>query len=325
MKKVNSFFVLLALLSFLMYNGIQTQCKKEARMENCYICPRNCGADRTHGELGLCRSPADLMVSKIMLHEWEEPCISGRNGAGTIFFSGCNLHCVYCQNNTISCGNTGKTTSEDELENEIFKLCEIGSECIEFVTPTHYTETIAKILEKIKHRITIPVVWNSGGYEKTESLKMLEDLVDVYLPDFKYFDSSIAKKYSFAPDYKEVAISAIKEMSRQVGEPHFDDGGKLLRGLIVRHLVLPSHRTDSIEVIKLLDQEIGHENMLLGLMSQYTPDFYIDSKSGQEYKNLCRRITSFEYESVAKIARELGFDGYFQEHSSASKKYTPEF
>ena len=294
-------------------------------MGKCYICPRNCGADRDIGELGFCRAPADIFVSKIMLHSWEEPCISGRGGAGTIFFSGCNLHCVYCQNNAISCGGVGNILSDYELEKEIFSLCEQGAECIEFVTPTHYTERLAKLLENIKPRLNIPTVWNSSGYEKVESLKSLDGLIDIYLPDFKYFDGEIAKKYSFAEDYAAVATAAVKEMSRQAGKPHFNDDGMMQKGLIVRHLVLPSHRGDSCEVLRLLESEIGHENMLLSLMSQYTPDFYVEAHKDGEYKNLCRRLTSFEYDSVSRLARELGFDGYFQEHSSADKKYTPDF
>ena len=294
-------------------------------MGKCYICPRNCGADRDIGELGACRAPADFLVSKIMLHGWEEPCISGIGGAGTIFFSGCNLHCVYCQNSAISCGGIGEIFDGDRLEKEIFSLCEQGAECIEFVTPTHYTEGLVKLLEKIKPRLDVPTVWNSSGYEKVESVKMLDGLIDIYLPDFKYFDGEIAKKYSFAPDYREVATAALKEMSRQVGVPQFYGNGMLKKGLIVRHLVLPSHRGDSIEVLKLLEHEVGHENMLLSLMSQYTPDFYVEAYKDGEYKNLCRRLTSFEYDSVSRLAQELGFDGYFQAHSSANKKYTPDF
>lgn len=294
-------------------------------MAKCYICPRNCGADRSCGELGFCRAPEDYLVSKIMLHGWEEPCISGKGGAGTIFFSGCNLHCIYCQNSAISHGGVGNILSNAELEKEIALLCDKGAECIEFVTPTHYTERLAKLLEKIKPRLNIPTVWNSSGYEKIESLKMLDGLIDIYLPDFKYFDSEIAKKYSFAPDYCEVALAAMGEMARQVGKPEFKENGKLLRGLIVRHLVLPSHRADSMDILRLLDNEIGHENILLSLMSQYTPDFYIEADKNGTYKNLCRRVTSFEYGSVTKLASELGFEGYFQEHSSADKKYTPDF
>ena len=294
-------------------------------MSVCNICPRECKIDRSAKKLGFCRAPEDFLVAKIMLHKWEEPCIRGEGGAGTIFFSGCNLHCVYCQNCTISGGEIGRIMTDGELEGEIFSLCECGAECIEFVTPTHYTERLASLLERIKPRLCVPVVWNSGGYEKEETLRKLDGLVDVYLPDFKYFSPEIAKKYSFAPDYAEIATAALREILQQVGKPQFDADGMMKKGLLVRHLTLPSHRADSCEVLRLLEREIGHENMLLSLMSQYTPDFYIQCGCAGDHKNLCRRVTSFEYMSVARLAEELGFDGYFQEHSSADKKYTPDF
>ena len=294
-------------------------------MGKCYICPRECGVDRAQGRLGFCRAPEDLLVAKTMLHGWEEPCISGRGGAGTIFFSGCNLHCVYCQNCAISGGDVGRIMTDACLEREIFSLCEQGAECIEFVTPTHYTDKLARILERIKPKLEIPTVWNSSGYEKVESLRLLDGLIDIYLPDFKYFDGEIAKKYSFAEDYTDVTVAAVKEMARQVGKPQFDADGMMKKGLIVRHLVLPSHRADSCEVLRLLEREIGHENMLLSLMSQYTPDFYVSSGRSGDCKALCRRVTSFEYDSVARLADELGFDGFFQKASSADKKYTPDF
>ena len=294
-------------------------------MNKCFMCPRECGADRDSEKLGFCRAPNDFLVAKTMLHTWEEPCISGHGGAGTVFFSGCNLHCIYCQNCAISGGEAGKIMSDAQLEREIFSLAEKGAECIEFVTPTHYIVRLASLLEKIKPRLDIPVVWNSSGYEKTEYLRLLDGLVDIYLPDFKYFSPEISRNYSFAPDYCEVAVNAIKEMFSQVGKPQFDGKEMLKSGIIVRHLVLPSHRADSIAVLDLLEREIGHENILLSLMSQYTPDFYVSGSAPKEYKNLCRRVTSFEYDSVAKQAQNLGFEGYFQEHSSADKKYTPDF
>ena len=294
-------------------------------MSKCFICPRACGRDRACGNLGFCRAPEELLVAKIMLHKWEEPCISGRGGAGTIFFSGCNLHCIYCQNCAISGGEVGQIMSDGELERQIFSLVEQGVECLEFVTPTHYTDKLATLLEKIKPRLNIPTVWNSGGYESVGSLRLLDGLIDVYLPDFKYFSPEISKNYSAAPDYAEIAIKAFGEMHRQVGNPQFDGNGMLKKGLLVRHLVLPSHRADSIEVLRLLEREIGHGNMLLSLMSQYTPDFYIECGRMGDYKCLCRRVTSFEYDSVAREAQTLGFEGFFQKSSSADRKYTPDF
>ena len=290
----------------------------------CNICPRACGANRENGKMGFCRAPSEFLVAKIMLHKWEEPCIAGERGAGTIFFSGCNLRCVFCQNCEISRGDKGEIMTDARLENEIFALGESGAECIEFVTPTHYTDRIAELLKRIKPRLTLPVVWNSGGYESVESLKKLEGLVDVYLPDFKYFDGEIAKKYSAAPDYLSVATAALGEMLRQTGKPQFDERNMMKRGTIVRHLVLPGHRNDSIATLEHLAKSFGSDAFLLSLMSQYTPDFYAASGCA-EHKNLTRRLTKFEYDSVMKRADALGFEGYFQGIDSASKKYTPDF
>lgn len=304
-------------------------------MSRCFLCPRNCGVDREGGKTGFCKVGGDFVVAKAMLHKWEEPCISGNGGAGTIFFSGCNLRCVYCQNCEISRGGIGKTVSDAELEKIIFDLVNAGAECIEFVTPTHYTDKIARLLERIKPSLPVPVVWNSGGYEKVEILRSLDGLVDVYLPDYKYFSSEIAQKYSSATDYCNVAINAIKEMVRQVGKPQFSGGDSLnsvqmlQKGVIIRHLVLPSHREDSANVLRLLASEIGADNILLSLMSQYTPDFHKQMhESGiipHLYSPLCRKLTSFEYNYVTQIADSLGFDGYFQQRSSATKDYTPNF
>ena len=298
-------------------------------MSKCFLCPRACGAERGIGKYGLCHSPSDFSVSKVMLHKWEEPCLVSRGGAGTIFFSGCNLGCVFCQNRAISRGTAGKIISEGELEGEIFSLIENGASCIEFVTPTHYTDKIAVLLKRIKRDVPIPIVWNSGGYESAESLRSLEGLIDIYMPYFKYFSPEIAKKYSNAEDYACVALAALKEQIRQVGTPKYDDNGMLLHGVIVRHLILPSHRADSVSVLELIAKEIGSDKVILSLMGQYTPDFYIDFENengkNETFKNLRRRLTSFEYDSVLAKAIELGFNGYFQSLDSASKQFTPDF
>lgn len=295
-------------------------------MSGCLLCPRNCGADRERGKIGFCGTPDDIYVAKIMLHKWEEPCICTGVGAGTIFFSGCNMHCVYCQNAKISGGICGKVYSQDNLASEIIKLQEAGASCIEFVTPTHYTDHIAKILKEVKPQLNIPVVWNSGGYEKPETLKFLNGLVDVYMPDLKYFSDDIALRYSHAPNYFEVATSAINEMLSQVGSPVFDGSGKLQKGVIIRHLVLPSHRRDSMELLSALADRIGNpQKIILSLMSQYTPDFYIENHPDCSCKNLTRKITSFEYNSVLEHAINLGFDGYFQGRNSARTDFTPDF
>ncbi len=219
--------------------------------------------------------------------------------------------------------------SEGELEKEIFSLINRGASCIEFVTPTHYTDKIASLLSRIKSDISVPVVWNSGGYESVESLRLLDGLIDIYMPDFKYFSPELSKKYSNAEDYATIALDALKEQLRQVEIPEFDENRMLLRGVIVRHLILPSHRADSIAVLELIAREVGAENVLLSLMGQYTPDFYIEHEcengKNDVYRALRRRLTSFEYDSVLSRAVQLGFDGYFQSLDSANKKFTPDF
>lgn len=303
--------------------------KDGADMEKCSLCPRECGIDRKGDGRGFCNSPDAFFVSKIMLHQWEEPCLSGEAGAGTIFFGGCNLGCIYCQNRAISRGKKGEIMSDEQLEAEILALCEKGASCIEFVTPTHFTKRLAALLGRIKPKITVPVVYNSGGYDSVESLKLLDGLIDIYMPDFKYFSPEIAKKYSSAPNYAEISLSALKEMLRQVGAPKYYDDTRLERGVILRHLILPSHRKDSIDILELVAKEIGAENVILSLMGQYTPDFYIEFEkengAREDCKNLRRRITSFEYNSVLEAANRLGFSGYMQDISSSSAKYTPEF
>ena len=290
---------------------------------NCNLCPRKCLVDRSL-HLGFCRAPDSFLVAKTMIHKWEEPCIAGEMGAGTVFFSGCNLRCIFCQNCEISRGDKGKIMTDEELEAAIFSLQDDGAECIEFVTPTHYTDKLSSLLVKIKPRLGVPVVWNSGGYESVESLKMLEGLVDVYMPDFKYFDGDVAKAYSSASDYCRIATDAVSEMLRQTGKPKLGGNGKMKSGVLLRHLVLPGHRADSIAVLNHIADTFGSDAVVLSLMSQYTPDFYVDG-GNCEYKNLCRRVTKFEYDSVMKIALSRGFDGYFQSVDSANKSFTPEF
>ena len=270
--------------------------------------------------------PADLYVGKSMLHMYEEPCISAEHGAGAIFFSGCNLRGVYCQNRKISLLSQGKRTSESELEKIIFGLCEQGAECIEFITPTHYTDRLANLLYRIKPKLSVPVVWNSGGYEKVETLRALNELVDIYLPDFKYFSSELSLRYSAAGNYPEVCTDAIKEMLRQTGKPKYSqDGKKLAGGVIVRHLVLPGCRHDSINILRHLRSIVEPDDIILSLMSQYTPDFYMQNRECVRYKNLERKLTSFEYNSVLSEATRLGFSGYFQHRDSASAAFTPDF
>ncbi len=268
--------------------------------------------------------PGGIFISKYMIHKWEEPCICGRGGAGTIFFSGCNLKCVFCQNKRISRGVTGEEYGEEQILGIIRALADAGANCIEFVTPTHYTEALIPILKKAKRVIDLPFVWNSGGYESIEMLRELDGLIDIYMPDIKYFSSELSRAYSHADDYFSVASSALREMLRQTGAPVYNGDGTLRSGVILRHLVLPGCRKDSISLLRELAGLLERPtDVILSLMSQYTPEFYDISDGG--HKNLTRRLTDFEYSSVLRIARELGFDGYFQGKDSADATYTPDF
>ncbi len=288
--------------------------------KNCTLCPRECRVDRTAGDLGFCGSHAETRIAKTMLHFWEEPPISGERGSGAIFFCGCSLGCVFCQNKKISRGGeAGKDVGVRELADIMRSLEEEGAHNINLVTPMHFAPGVARALELAKPRLTIPVVCNTGGYDKVETLEMFSGLVDVYLPDLKYFSPALSAKYSLAPDYFEVASAALTEMYAQVGK-YTQKNGLAERGVIVRHLVLPGGRRDSAAALDALSALLPVKDIRLSLMGQYTPDFY----DGEE-KALARRITSFEYESVLEHAIKLGFEGFFQKRSSADKKYTPEF
>ncbi len=290
-------------------------------MKDCRLCPRECRADRDSGELGFCGVDSNIKIARAAPHMWEEPVISGTRGSGAIFFSGCSLRCVFCQNKKISHGATGKIVDCDELERIIFELRDGGVHNINLVTATHYADRVASVLERVKPKLDIPIVWNSSGYEIPETLDMLDGLIDIYLPDFKYFDRSLAENYSSAPDYPEIAAKAIEKMYSQVGAVSLDQNGLLMRGMIVRHLVLPGCRKDSIKVIERLSELLPPNDIYLSLMNQYTPDFALDSP----FANLHRRLTSFEYQSVMRRANELGFVGFSQDRAAATADFTPEF
>ncbi len=288
----------------------------------CFDCPRKCGADREKGERGICREGASMRISRIGLHMYEEPPISGERGSGTVFFCGCSLGCVFCQNRDISRGDVGgKLYTPNDLADACLALQDAGAANINLVTPTHFSSEVIRTLELLKPRLKIPVAYNTSGYERVEVLKSLEGLVDIYMPDFKYASSTLSSDYSHAPDYPEVAISAIREMLLQVGAYKYGEDGMLKSGVLVRHLVLPSCRADSIDALRTLAEAVPPSEILISLMSQYTPDFALDC----EYKNLHRRLTSFEYSSVVSAAEELGFDGFIQDISSARADYTPNF
>ena len=289
-------------------------------MASCALCPRRCGVDRTAGQVGVCGVTDTLRVARIAPHMWEEPPISGSRGSGTVFFTGCSLRCIFCQNRTISREGLGKTYTEEELTAAILSLRDQGVHNINFVTPTHYTSTIARILERIKPTLGIPVVWNCGGYESVETLRMLEGLVDIYLPDFKYFSPDLSRDYSSAPNYPAIATEAVQEMYRQTG-PYTEEKDLAKRGVIIRHLVLPGCRADSMNVLRHIASILPPAEIRISVMRQYTPDFAADAP----YKNLHRRVTDFEYTSVLDEAARLGLVGFSQGKDAATKAYTPDF
>ena len=286
----------------------------------CTLCPRNCGADRSNST-GMCGAGSSVIVARASLHKWEEPCISYKNGAGTVFFSGCNLHCCFCQNNKISNKLFGKEITDKQLADIFLRLQEDGADNIDLVTPTHFVPNIINALDMVKHKLDIPVVFNCGGYELKETIDMLEGYIDVYLPDMKYFSSDISSKYSNAPDYFEYASEAILAMIKQVGKLTFNSEGGLMKGTVIRHMVLPSHRHDSIKLIEWIADNTSRDDVLVSIMNQYTPFDFIS----EEFSELKRKVTKMEYNSVINRAAELGLKGFTQERSSASEDYVPDF
>ena len=287
----------------------------------CTLCPRLCNVDREAENLGFCQMPADLLVARAALHHFEEPPISGTRGSGTVFFSGCSLRCIFCQNSAIRTPSSGKRVTVAEFCDILRALKAQGAHNINLVTPTHYADRIAEALRLVKRELGLPIVWNCGGYERVETLRSLEGLVDIYLPDFKYVSPTLSAEYSAAPDYAEVATAALAEMHRQTGAVCFDADGLMTRGVMVRHLVLPGSRNDSIAVLDRIVATVPVSDVRLSLMRQYTPDFA--PRSGP--KSLLRRVTSFEYDRVMQHAVALGFEGYFQTKESADTAYTPDF
>lgn len=290
-------------------------------MSGCVLCPRNCRVDRRSGKRGYCGMPGEIYAARAALHMWEEPCISGEEGSGTVFFSGCPLRCIYCQNRKIALGDTGKPITLGRLCDIFFELKEKGANNINLVTPTHYANKIAVAIEMAKNKnIGIPFVYNTGNYEKVETLKMLEGLIDIYLPDFKYYSPDIAKQYSNAPDYYEYAMKGLKEMYRQTGKPEFDERMMMRKGIIVRHLVLPGHTKDSKKVIESVYKEFG-DNVYISIMNQYTP--LEEMKSD---KLLGRKLTQAEYDEVVDYAIDIGVEnGFIQEGETAKESFIPSF
>ena len=291
-------------------------------MSNCTICPRDCRADRENGRRGFCGVAGNnIKCARAALHLWEEPCISGNTGSGAVFFSGCPLRCVYCQNRDIAGADRGLEITEARLAEIFLELAQQGAANINLVTPTHYTREILRAVIRAREQgLTLPMVYNCSGYEKVSTLKMLEGIVDIYLTDFKYMDTEAAKAYSRAPDYPEVAKAALAEMVRQTGAAVFDEEGMMKRGVIVRHLLLPSHRKEAEQVVKYV-YDTYKDQAAISLMCQYTPLGELDN-----YPELNRRVTKREYEKLLDFAVELGVEnGYMQEMESAKVCYIPPF
>lgn len=290
-------------------------------VSQCCLCPRECGVDRAAGEKGYCGASAQLKAARAALHMWEEPCISGEEGSGTVFFSGCPLHCAYCQNEEISKGTKGKEITAGRLSEIFLELQQRGANNINLVTPTHYILPIRRALKRARGQgLSIPVVYNCGGYEKPETLRLLDGLVDIYLPDFKYMSTVLGKRYSQAEDYAVWARASLKEMVRQAGKPVFDEKGRMKRGVLVRHLALPGQGEDSREILAYLHRVYG-SRIFISIMNQYTP---IGEKKSQPELN--RTLTGEEYEQLVEYAIFLGIEqGFIQEGATAEESFIPAF
>lgn len=303
-------------------------------MTSCIMCPRNCGADRLSGKKGFCRESAALRIARAALYPWEEPCISGRNGSGAVFFTGCSLACIFCQNGEISrAENDGQEISPERLAEIFLELQEQKAENINLVTPSHQLHNIIPALKRAKDQgLTIPVVYNTGTYEYADTIRSLEGLVDIYLPDLKYFSSALSERYSFAPDYFSRASGAIAEMVRQCPHPLFSNGASsleieneeenpiMLRGVMVRHLVLPGSVEDSKQILRYL-YETYHNDIFISIMNQYTP-----MKNMKKEPALARPLSVSEYDEVVDYALSLGIEnGFLQEEGTVSRQYIPAF
>lgn len=288
-------------------------------LENCMLCPRKCGVNR-YIEKGCCGATNKIKLAYYSLHMWEEPIISGDNGSGTIFFSNCNLRCLYCQNKKISIDGYGKLISNKRLKEIMLELQDKGAHNINLVTPTHYVPNIISVLKRIKNKeLKIPVVYNTSSYECVGTIMACRSLVDIYLADLRYFDDKLGEKYSLCSDYFENATMAIDEMYRQVGSCEFDDNGLLKKGLVVRVLIIPGHINDSKKIIEYLYKTYGND-IFISIMNQYTPI------NKCKYYNLNRKVTDEEYDSVVEYALSLGVTNAFvQEGEAASESFIPEF
>lgn len=295
--------------------------KKYEEYNKCVLCPRECGANRNENKKGICKVSDQIVLARAALHYWEEPCISGEKGSGAVFFAGCNLHCVFCQNEEISWGKTGKIIDESRLAEIFLELEEQGANNINLVTAGQYLPQVISAVEGARNQgMKLPVVYNTSGYEKADSIKRLEGIVDVYLPDFKYMSTELSGKYSNAPDYSEVAKLAIEEMVMQQSSCSFDEEGIIRKGVIVRHLLLPGGLKDSKRIIKYLNRTYGNK-IYISLMSQYTPLAHV-----KKYPQLNRRVTEREYNHLVDYALEIGvLNGFTQEREVAEESFIPHF
>ncbi|MDD7219980.1 MAG: radical SAM protein [Clostridia bacterium] len=298
-----------------------TKQKIDEIMGECTLCPRNCHSDRINKKTGYCGMDNTVRVARAALHMWEEPCISGEKGSGAVFFTGCGLKCCFCQNREIAIGKSGLEISVGRLGEIFLELEEKGAANINLVTGAHYVPQIIGALKLARKKgMSLPVIYNSSGYEKVETLKMLEGYVDVYLPDFKYMESDLAEKFSHAADYPQTAKEAIREMVRQTGPVIINEDGYILRGTIVRHLILPGHTKNSVSVLEYLYHEYG-DNIFISIMNQYTPVY-----KQEKYTELNRKVTKREYEKVLDAAVKLGIvNGFMQEGETAKESFIPSF
>ena len=288
-------------------------------LKSCTLCPRECKVNR-YEHKGFCGETAKVRIARAELHMWEEPCISGTEGSGTVFFSGCCLKCCFCQNYEISAQSKGFELTEQELADTFLRLQSMGANNINLVNPTHFVPQIIKALDLCKGKLIIPVVYNSGGYEKPQTLELLRGFVQIFLPDLKYFDPTLSDKYSKAADYFENAAASIHKMAELSGKPTFDEKGIMQSGTIVRHLVLPTHRKDSIKLMEWLGENFAKDEIMISLMSQFTPVY-----KAFDYKELCRKTSTFEYNTVIDAVNKYGFEGFVQSRTSAAKDFIPEF
>ena len=289
--------------------------------ERCELCPRKCGANRLAGKNGFCGGGKEVKVARAALHFWEEPCISGEEGSGTVFFSGCTMRCVFCQNREISRGEAGKLVSIERLAEIFLELQGKGANNINLVTPMHYSPQITAALDIArKNGLSLPIVWNTGGWELPESVEAVKNYSDIWLTDFKYFDNSLAEKFSNAKNYFENASASLKKMLEQTGEPVFDDDGMMKKGIIVRHLVLPGHTDDSKKVLRWLWENFG-DKIWISIMNQYTP-----LCSEEKFPELSRKVTDDEYDEVVDFAVSLGIENAFvQDGEAVSESFIPPF